>query len=328
MSLESVSDRILALEAVRVTEAAALATSRFVGRGDEKAGDRAAVDAMHEALKELTIDGTIRIGDGAADETDKLYVGEQVGIGGPKVDIALLPLEGHTITAKGEPNALSVIALAEDGGFLNTPDIYMDKIAIGGGLPKDVVDLNATPAENLRELAKAKGTEVTELVACILDRPRHAELIAKTREAGARIMLIGDGDVGGVIATTQPESRVDIYMGIGGAPQGVLAAAALQCVGGQMHGRLVLRTSEDKEKVARFGIEDAERVYSAEDMAHGDVTFAATGITRGYLLAGIRRHQGVAVSHSLVMRSKSRTLRYIEAYHDFASLAARGWTMT
>jgi fructose-1,6-bisphosphatase II / sedoheptulose-1,7-bisphosphatase len=324
MSKESIADRILALEAVRVTEAAALATSRYIGRGDEKAADRAAVEAMHDALQGLAIDGTIRIGEGPQSEISKLTVGEQLGIGGPKVDVALLPLEGHSITAKGEPNALSVTALAEDGGFLNTPDMYMDKIAVGGGLPDGVVDLDEEPGKNLQELAKAKGVKVGELVACILDRPRHAELIAKVREAGARIMLIGDGDVSGVISTTQPESQVDIYMGIGGAPQGILAAAALRCVGGQMWGRLVVRNKEDKNKISRLEITDFDRKYSVEDMAAGDVTFAATGVTNGNMLAGVRNREGVAVTHSLVMRSKTRTLRYIEAHHDFAGLVARG----
>ena len=231
MSDKSIADRSLALEAVRVTEAAALAGSRFMGRGDERVADEAALDAMHAALASLAIDGTVRIGEGLAGEAAKLYVGEKVGSGdGLKMDVAAMALEGPTIIAKGEPNGLSVIALTERDGFLDVPGIYMDKIAVGAGLPDEVVDLDETPAKNLRALAKAKGAEVADMVACILDRPRHAELIAKTREAGARIMLIRDGDVSGVIATTWPEAGVDIYLGIGGAPQGVLAAAALNCV--------------------------------------------------------------------------------------------------
>src|SRR3954453_5792877 len=224
-----VMDRNLALEAVRVTEAAALAASKLMGRGDEKAADQAAVDAMRQALNGLAIDGTVVIGEGERDEAPMLYIGEKVGTGGPKIDIALDPLEGTTITAKGGPNALAVVAMAEEGGFLNAPDVYMDKIAIGGGVPEHLVDLDAEPVDNLKALAKAKKVEIPDLVVCILDRPRHADLIAKVRAAGARIMLISDGDVSGVIATSRPESGVDMYMGIGGAPEGVLAAAALRC---------------------------------------------------------------------------------------------------
>ncbi len=321
----STAGRNLALEAVRVTEAAALAASRLMGRGDDQAADQAAVDAMHEALKVLAFTGTIRIGEGGEGESAKLYVGETVGTGeGPRVDVAAMPLEGQTIIAKGEPNALSVIAMAEGGGFLNIPDIYMDKIAVGGGLPEDVVDLDEGPAKNLRKLAKAKGVEVGDLVVCILDRPRHNDLIARTRDAGARIMLIRDGDVAGVIATTQPESGVDIYMGIGGAPQGVLAAAALSCVGGQMHGRLVVRNDEDKAQADRCGITDFDKKYGVPDMAQGDVTFAATGVTSGAMLAGVRRHRGIAVTQSMVMRSRTGTLRYIEAHHLLGRLGAAG----
>ena len=319
MSDTSTADRNLAMEAVRVTEAAALAGSRFMGRGDERVADEAAVDAMHRALASLAIEGCVRIGEGLAGEAAKLYVGEKVGSGsGLKMDVAAMALEGATIIAKGEPNGLSVIALTEEDGFLDVPAIYMDKIAVGAGLPEDVVDLDETPAKNLRALAKAKGAEVGDMVACILDRPRHAELIAKTREAGARIMLIRDGDVSGVIATTWPDAGVDIYLGIGGAPQGVLAAAALNCVGGQMQGRLVVRGNDDKAVCARHGIAEADRKYGAADMAAGDVTFAATGITGGHLLAGVRGRRQGAVTHSVVMRSKSGTVRYIEAHHDFA----------
>jgi fructose-1,6-bisphosphatase II / sedoheptulose-1,7-bisphosphatase len=311
-------DRNLALEAVRVTEAAALAASKLMGRGNEKAADQAAVDAMRQALNALNIEGTVVIGEGERDEAPMLYIGEKVGTGqGPLIDIALDPLEGTTITAKGGPNALAVIAMAEHGNFLNAPDVYMDKIAVGGGLPEGVVDLDAAPGENLRNLARAKGAEVSDLVVCILDRPRHAELIAKVREAGARIMLIGDGDVSGVIATSQPDSGVDIYMGSGGAPEGVLAAAALRCIGGQMQGRLLFRNDDEKTRAARWGIKDLNRKYGMLDMAKGDVMFAATGVTNGSMLKGVRRFANGAETHSLVMRSKTGTVRYVEARHNF-----------
>jgi fructose-1,6-bisphosphatase II / sedoheptulose-1,7-bisphosphatase len=310
-------DRNLALEVVRVTEAAALASSRLMGRGDEKAADQAAVDAMRRSLNGLAIDGVVVIGEGERDEAPMLYIGEKVGAGGPRVDIALDPLEGTTITAKGGNNALSVVAMAEEGGFLNAPDVYMDKIAVGGGLPDGVVDLDATPGENLKNLARAKKAELSDLVVCILDRPRHSELIARVREAGARIMLIGDGDVSGVIATSQPDSGVDIYMGSGGAPEGVLAAAALRCIGGQMQGRLLFRNDDEKARASRWGIKDLNRKYDMLDMAKGDVMFAATGVTNGSMLRGVRRFAGGAETHSLVMRSKTGTVRYVEARHNF-----------
>ncbi|WP_142848391.1 class II fructose-bisphosphatase [Telmatospirillum sp. J64-1] len=310
-------DRNLALEVVRVTEAAALSASRLVGLGDEKAADQAAVDAMRKAFNSLSIDGTIVIGEGERDEAPMLYIGEKVGMGGPKIDIALDPLEGTTITAKGGPNALAVVAMAEEGGFLNAPDTYMDKIAVGPGLPEGVVDLDEDPRVNLKNLAKAKGAEMSDLLVCIMDRPRHDELIAKVRECGARIMLISDGDVSGVIATAQPEAGVDIYMGIGGAPEGVLAAAALRCIGGQMQGRLIFRNDDERARAARWGITDLNRKYSMLDMASGDVMFAATGVTTGAMLRGVRRFHGGAITHSLVMRSKSGTVRYIESHHNF-----------
>ena len=311
-------DRNLALEAVRVTEAAALAASRLMGRGDEKAADQAAVDAMRRALNSLHIQGTVRIGEGERDEAPMLYIGEEVGMGdGPEIDIALDPLEGTTITAKGGPNALAVIAMAESGGFLNAPDTYMEKIAVGHGLPDDVVDLDEDPGVNLKELAKAKKVDVGDLVACILDRPRHDVMIAKTREAGARIMLIGDGDVSGVIATSEVEAGVDIYMGIGGAPEGVLAAAALRCIGGQMQGRLVFRNDDERARGGRLGITDFDRKYNLHELAGGEVMFAATGVTSGAMLRGVRRFRGGATTHSLVMRSKTGTVRYIEANQNF-----------
>ena len=312
-------DRYLALEAVRATELAALSASRLVGQGDEKAADQAAVDAMRSALNTLEMDGTVVIGEGERDEAPMLYIGEKVGTGaGPKIDIALDPLEGTTITAKGLANALAVLAFADEGGFLNAPDVYMDKIAVGGGLPEGVVDLDETPANNLKNLAKAKGHEVSDLVVCILDRPRHAELIAKVRATGAKIMLIGDGDVGGVIATSSPETGIDMYCGSGGAPEGVLAAAALRCIGGQMQGRLLFRNDDERGRAHRLGITDLDRKYGLLELAHGNVMFAATGVTNGTMLRGVRRYAGGASTHSVIMRSESGTVRYIEAHHDFA----------
>jgi fructose-1,6-bisphosphatase II / sedoheptulose-1,7-bisphosphatase len=313
---ESAMDRNLALEAVRVTEAAALAASAWMGRGNEKAADQAAVDAMRTALNSLAIDGTVVIGEGERDEAPMLYIGEKVGRGGPKIDIALDPLEGTTITAKGAPNALAVIAMADHGHFLNAPDVYMDKLAVGGGLPEGVVDLDEGPVKNLKALARAKKVDISDIVACILDRPRHAELIAKTRESGARIMLISDGDVSGVIATSKPSSGVDIYMGSGGAPEGVLAAAALRCIGGQMQGRLLFRNDDEKGRAAKLGIKDLNRKYSMLDLAKGDVMFAATGVTDGSMVRGVRRVGSSILTSSLVMRSKTGTVRTIEAEHD------------
>ncbi len=311
-------DRNLALEAVRVTEAAALAASRLMGRGDEKAADQAAVDAMRRALNDLDIEGTVVIGEGERDEAPMLYIGEKVGAGGPKIDIALDPLEGTTITAKGGSNALAVVAMAEQGGFLNAPDTYMEKIAVGPGLPDNLVDLDAGPEENLKQLAKAKKMEISDLVACILDRPRHTDLIARVRASGARIMLISDGDVSGVISTATPDSGVDIYMGSGGAPEGVLAAAALRCIGGQMQGRLVFRNEDEKARARRLGVTDLTRKYGLTDLAKGDVMFAATGVTDGAMLKGVRRSAKGAVTHSMVMRSKSGTVRIVEAQHNWS----------
>jgi fructose-1,6-bisphosphatase II / sedoheptulose-1,7-bisphosphatase len=311
-------DRNLALETVRVTEAAALAASRLMGRGDEKAADQAAVNAMRKALNGLAIDGTVVIGEGERDEAPMLFIGEKVGAGGPEIDIALDPLEGTTLTAKGGPNAMAVIAMGEKGGFLNAPDTYMDKIAVGGGLPKGVVDLDATPAENLAALAKAKGRLVEDLVVCILDRPRHNEVIGQVREAGARILLIGDGDVAGVMATSNKESGVDLYLGSGGAPEGVLAAAALRCIGGQMQGRLIFRNEQERGRARKWGITDFDRKYELHDLADGDVMFAATGVTDGSMLRGVRRHSTTASTQSVVMRSKTGTVRLVSADHNFA----------
>ncbi|PPR57969.1 MAG: Fructose-1,6-bisphosphatase class 2 [Alphaproteobacteria bacterium MarineAlpha3_Bin6] len=311
-------ERNLALEAVRVTEAAALSASRWMGRGDEKSADQAAVDAMRQALNTLQIQGTVRIGEGERDEAPMLFIGEEVGAGeGPKIDIALDPLEGTTITAKGGNNALAVIAMAEEGGFLNAPDTYMEKIAIGHSLPDGLVDLDEKVEVNLKELARAKGTDISDLVVCILDRPRHDEIIVKCREAGSRIMLIGDGDVSGVIATSQEEAGVDIYVGVGGAPEGVLAAAALRCIGGQMQGRLIFRSSDERQRAERLGITDFDRKYELKELAGGEVMFAATGVTSGTMLKGVRRFRNGAKTHSMIMRSKTGTVRYIEAEHNF-----------
>jgi fructose-1,6-bisphosphatase II / sedoheptulose-1,7-bisphosphatase len=310
-------DRNLALEAVRVTEAAALSASRLMGRGDEKAADQAAVDAMRNALNGLEIEGTVVIGEGERDEAPMLYIGEKVGRGGPRIDIALDPLEGTTITAKGGNNALAVIAMAEEGGFLNAPDVYMDKIAVGGGLPDHVVDLDETPAKNLKELSKAKKKDISDLLVCILDRPRHEELIKQVRAAGARIMLISDGDVSGVIATSEEASGVDIYCGSGGAPEGVLAAAALRCIGGFMQGRLLFRNDDERKRGARWGINDFDRKYELDDLASGNVMFAATGVTDGAMLDGVRRFAHRAVTHSIIMRSKTGTVRRIQTEHNF-----------
>lgn len=313
-------ERNLALEMARVTEAAALAASRWLGRGDEKAADQAAVDAMRRALNSISIKGTVVIGEGERDEAPMLYIGEEVGTGdGPQVDIALDPLEGTTICATGGPNALAVVACAEHGGFLNAPDVYMDKIAVGGGLPDGVVDLDAPIAENLKNLAQAKQAEIGDLLVCILNRPRHEELIAKTREAGARIMLIPDGDVSGVIATALGEhgATVDLYVGSGGAPEGVLAAAALRCIGGQMQGRLLFRNDDERARAARWGIQDLNKKYVMEELASGDVMFAATGVTDGAMLQGVRRWHGGATTHTCVMRSRSGTVRWVQATHNF-----------
>ena len=318
-------DRNLALEAVRVTEAAAIACWDWMGRGDEHAADQAAVDAMRTALNGLDIEGTVVIGEGERDEAPMLYIGERVGTGrGPKVDIALDPLEGTTICATGGSNALTVLAMAEDGGFLHAPDVYMDKIAVGGGLPDDVVDLDETPGANLANLARAKGRDVSDLVVMILNRPRHAELIAKSREAGARIRLIQDGDVAGVIATTRPETGIDMYAGIGGAPEGVLAAAALQCIGGQMMGRLVFNDDEQRERARQMGDADIDRKLLLDDLAHGDIMFAATGVTGGWMLAGVQRLPEAVTTQSMIMRSKTGTIRVIEATHDLRRKAIPG----
>jgi len=312
-------DRNLVLDAARVTEAAAMAAWRWCGRGDEHAADQAAVDAMRTALNRLEMRGRIVIGEGERDEAPMLFIGEEVGTGkGERVDIALDPLEGTTITAKGLPNALAVIAFAEDGKLLHAPDVYMDKIAVGGGLPANIIDLDDTPEVNLRRVAEAKGCKIADLMVCILDRPRHADLIKAVRTAGAGINLIGDGDVYGVMATSQANSGIDVYMGSGGAPEGVLACAALRCIGGQFQGRLMFRNDEEKGRAKRIGIEDLDRKYDMMELAAGDVIFAATGVTDGNLLKGVEMRDGGARTQSLVMRSSTGTVRKIETVHDFS----------
>ncbi|KAB0680907.1 class II fructose-bisphosphatase [Aureimonas leprariae] len=310
-------DRGLTIEIARVVEAAAVAAASVRGRGDEKAADQKAVDAMRAQLGSLPVDGRIVIGEGERDEAPMLYIGETVGTGqGPGVDIALDPLEGTTVCAKNLPNSLSVIAIAARGSLLNAPDVYMDKIAVGPGYPEGVIDLARPARENVLALAREKGVPVGEITACILDRPRHAQLIEEIRAAGAAIRLIGDGDVAGVIHTSDPEETgIDIYLGIGGAPEGVLAAAALLCVGGQMQGRLRLDTLDKRARAETMGITDPNRVYTLNDMARGDVIFAATGVTDGNLLDGVRFYRDRIETHTVVMRSATKTHREIRARH-------------
>ena len=312
-------DRILALEAVRVTEAAAIRAARLVGRGDEHAADQAAVEGMREAFNLLPIEGVVVIGEGERDEAPMLYIGELVGSGGIKVDIALDPLEGTTLTAKGLPNALAVMAMAEAGTLLNAPDVYMDKIAIGPGFKEGVIDLDAEPAENILALAKAKGLKPDRIRALVLDRPRHEKIIASIRSVGASVQLITDGDVAGVIATTEPEATgIDIYIGQGGAPEGVLAAAALRCVGGQLQTRLVFRNDNERHRAEKLGIRDLRRKYLLKDLASGDVVFAATGVTSGTMLEGVRFEGPCVTTHSIVMRSATKTVRWIKMRHPFS----------
>ena len=315
-----VLDRVLVLEMVRVTEAAAISASKLIGRGDEKAADAAAVEAMRCALNELPFDGTVVIGEGERDEAPMLYIGEKVGSAqgsGPKIDIALDPLEGTTITAKAGPNALAVLAIAESGCLLNAPDVYMEKLAIGPGYPEGTIDLAKAPADNIRAIAKAKGVDPADITACVLDRDRHAGIIAELRALGCGIRLIPDGDVAGVIATADPDTGIDVYIGTGGAPEGVLAAAALRCVGGQIQGRLLFRNDDEKARARRWGIEDLDRIYTIDDMAKGDCIFAATGVTDGSLLKGVHRGRGCITTESIVMRASTGTIRRVSTeYHD------------
>ncbi|EJF75830.1 class II fructose-bisphosphatase [Bartonella alsatica] len=310
-------DRILTLELVRVTERAAVAAARWRGRGDEKAADQAAVDAMRQELNRLPVDGTVVIGEGERDEAPMLYIGEKVGLQtGLAIDIALDPLEGTTICARNLANSLAVVAIAEKGNLLYAPDVYMKKIAIGPGYPKGIVDIDADPADNIHALAKAKGVDVNQITVCIMDRPRHTKLIDEVRATGASIRLIGDGDVAAVIDTTDPdETGIDIYIGIGGAPEGVLAAAALRCIGGQMQGRLQLDTDEKIARAARMGIDNPNKVYAMEEMAKGDVLFSATGVTDGNMLSGVKFTPRYIQTETLVMRSRTGTIRNIKAQH-------------
>jgi fructose-1,6-bisphosphatase II / sedoheptulose-1,7-bisphosphatase len=304
---------------VRVTEAAAIGAFALIGRGDEKAADHAAVEAMRAALNELYMDGTVVIGEGERDEAPMLFIGEKVGAAqgkGPKIDIALDPLEGTTICAKAGPNSLAVLAVAEEGNLLNAPDVYMDKLAVGPGYPEGIIDLAKSPTENVKAVAAAKGVEPGEIIVCVLDRPRHAELIAELRGLGCGIQLIPDGDVAGVIAVTNPDTTIDMYMGQGGAPEGVLAAAALRCVGGQFNGRLVFRNDDEKARARKWGIADLNKIYALEELAKGDCIFAATGVTDGSLLDGVkRRKDGTLTTHTVVMRASSGTVRWVHGEH-------------
>lgn len=312
-------DRNFALEFVRVTEAAALESARMMGRGDEKAADHAAVEAMRKMLNSIQFDGRVVIGEGERDEAPMLYIGERVGRSGPelpRLDLALDPLEGTTICARGGTNSLSVIAIAEEGGFLHAPDTYMMKIAVGPDA-RGAIDLSQTPTQNLKEIARAKKCHVEDLTVIILDRPRHADLIAEVRGAGARIWLIGDGDVSAAIATCKRNSGVDVLMGTGGAPEGVIAAAALRCMGGDMQGQLLFRNDEERTRAKRMGIENFDRIYKIDELARGNVMFCATGVTQGTFLKGVRFFSGGAYTHSVVMRSESGTVRFIEAEHHF-----------
>jgi len=314
-----VLDRVLVLEMVRVTEAAAISSAKLIGRGDEKAADQAAVEAMRAALNELEIDGTVVIGEGERDEAPMLYIGEKVGSAqgrGPRIDIALDPLEGTTITATAGPNALTVLAIAEEGDLLNAPDVYMEKLAVGPGYPEGVIDLAKSPTENVEAVAKAKGVAPSDIIVCVLDRPRHAALIAELRQVGCGIQLIPDGDVAGVIATTSEDTNVDMYMGSGGAPEGVLAAAALRCVGGQFKARLLFRNDDEKARARKWGITDLNKIYDLKELAKGDCIFAATGVTDGSLLHGVKhRKDGVMTTESVVMRASSGTVRWVKGEH-------------
>ncbi|MCH4023840.1 MAG: class II fructose-bisphosphatase [Acetobacter sp.] len=314
----SVSDRNLALELVRVTEAAAVASSHWTGRGLKNDADGAAVEAMRKAFDTVAINGTVVIGEGEMDEAPMLYIGEKVGAGGPEMDIAVDPLEGTTLCAKDMPNALTVVALAEKGKFLHAPDVYMEKLVVGPGLPEDVVDIDAPIGVNLKNLAKALKKDIGEVLLCALDRDRHQEMIAKTREAGARVRLFSDGDVAAAIAACLPTSSVDIFAGSGGAPEGVLAAAAVRCTGGQMQARLLFEDDEQRERARLMNPgKDPDRRLGLYDLADGEVLFSATGVTSGFLLEGVKRVPSGAITHTLVMRSKSGTLRFVEGHHNY-----------
>jgi fructose-1,6-bisphosphatase II / sedoheptulose-1,7-bisphosphatase len=314
-------DRSLSIEVARVTEAAAIAAGGLRGRGNEKDADRAAVDAMRRELNKLHIRGRVVIGEGERDEAPMLYIGEELGNGdGPEVDIAVDPLEGTTLCAKAMPNALAVLAIAEGGTLLNAPDIYMDKIAIGPGFDPGLVDIDLSPGENLRRLAEAKGVGVSDLTVCILDRARHAKLIDDVRIAGAAINLIGDGDIAGIIQTVEAaDTGIDMYIGIGGAPEGVLAASALRCIGGQMQGRLTALSEDERKRATAMGLRDLSPKYSIEQMATGDVIFAATGVTDGSLLDGVKFSHGRVETHTVIMRAATKTVRWLRTQHRAAA---------
>lgn len=311
---ETYLSRVLTMEVGRCTEAAAIAASTMIGRGDKEGADQAAVTALREAFNKLEMDGTVVIGEGERDEAPMLYIGEKVGTGqGPKIDIALDPLEGTTLTAKAMSNALAVVAMAQGGTLLHSPDVYMDKIACGPGYPENVIDLDAPLEDNISALAKAKGVPTSEITLCILDRERHQDLITAARKMDSRVFLIPDGDVAGVFHTTEASTGIDLYVGQGGAPEGVLAAAALRCVGGQMQSRLFFRNDDERARAERAGISDLDRKYYLRDMASGDVIFAATGVTNGTMLDGVKWEPGYVHTHTVVMRSKTGTMRYIRA---------------
>ena len=311
---ETYLSRVLTMEVGRCTEAAAIAASTMIGRGDKEGADQAAVTALREAFNKLEMDGTVVIGEGERDEAPMLYIGEKVGTGqGPKIDIALDPLEGTTLTAKAMSNALAVVAMAEGGTLLHSPDVYMDKIACGPGYPEGVIDLDAPLEDNIAALAKAKGVPTAEITLCILDRERHQHLITAARKMDSRVFLIPDGDVAGVFHTTEASTGIDMYVGQGGAPEGVLAAAALRCVGGQMQSRLFFRNDDERARAERAGITDLDRKYNLRDMASGDVIFAATGVTNGTMLDGVKWEPGYVHTHTVVMRSRTGTMRYIRA---------------
>jgi len=317
LSEPAIVDRNLTLEIVRVTENAAIAAAEWRGKGDEKSADRAAVEAMRVELGKVTVDGRVVIGEGERDEAPMLFIGEEVGLGeGAKVDIAVDPLEGTTLCAKNQHDSLAVLAMAERGGLLHAPDVYMDKIAVGPGYEPGIVQIDRSVTENVNAIAKARGVSAAEVTVCVLDRPRHSKIIDELRELGASIKLINDGDIAGVIHTTdREETGIDLYVGTGGAPEGVLAAAALRCVGGQMQARLVLDTAEKRERAARLGIEDPDRIYEVTDLASGDVLFAATGVTDGSMLDGVKIRPNYFQTSTLVMRSWSKTVRWIDARH-------------
>ena len=310
-------DRNLAIELVRVTEYAALAAAKHIGRGNEKIADQAAVDAMRSSLNAMMIEGTVVIGEGERDEAPMLYIGEKVGQGGPKVDIALDPLEGTTITAKGGENAMAVIALAQDGGFLNAPDVYMEKIS--SNVPKElnIISIQQDLKSNIRELAKFKKINIEDIIICVLERDRHLKIIEDIRSLGSRIKMIGDGDVSAVISSVLPNNNIDMYYGIGGAPEGVLAAAALQCLGGFMEGKLLFKNDDEKARATKVNITDFNKIYSLEELAQGDVMFSATGVTDGTMLPGVKTNKFVGETHSIVMRSKTGTVRHIVGNHNF-----------